>query len=163
MQIILVGVQHYCSVKSCSAYCSGNSIIRAAKEIISFLSGLFLSCKFAQFYKLNIVQLALFLIWRLFCRLEIALAHGQNMHHRRNYGARRMVKTKEDVLLSYHFLYSLPISKKCFLKHTSVGTPTSIKVLDEVVSGFSLKPCQLSEIGNCLKSLIQFSFKGYGW
>ncbi|XP_054681148.1 coagulation factor XI-like isoform X1 [Grus americana] len=36
--------------------------------------------------------------------------------------------------------------KKCFLKHTSVGTPTSIKVLDEVVSGFSLKPCQLSEI-----------------
>ncbi|XP_074444332.1 coagulation factor XI-like isoform X2 [Larus michahellis] len=35
--------------------------------------------------------------------------------------------------------------KKCFLKHTSVGTPTSIKVLDEVVSGFSLKPCQLSE------------------
>ncbi|NXC20549.1 KLKB1 protein, partial [Corythaeola cristata] len=41
--------------------------------------------------------------------------------------------------------------KKCFLKHTSVGTPTSIKVLDEVVSGFSLKPCQLSEIGNYLK------------
>uniref|UniRef100_A0A8B9GCS9 Coagulation factor XI n=1 Tax=Amazona collaria TaxID=241587 RepID=A0A8B9GCS9_9PSIT len=36
--------------------------------------------------------------------------------------------------------------KKCFLKHTSVGTPTNIKVLDEVVSGFSLKPCQLSEI-----------------
>uniref|UniRef100_A0A8C0C1J4 Coagulation factor XI n=1 Tax=Buteo japonicus TaxID=224669 RepID=A0A8C0C1J4_9AVES len=36
--------------------------------------------------------------------------------------------------------------KKCFLKHTNVGTPTSIKVLDEVVSGFSLKPCQLSEI-----------------
>uniref|UniRef100_A0A8C4XP35 Coagulation factor XI n=1 Tax=Falco tinnunculus TaxID=100819 RepID=A0A8C4XP35_FALTI len=38
------------------------------------------------------------------------------------------------------------LRKKCFLKHTSVGTPTSIKVLDEVVSGFSLKPCQLSEI-----------------
>ncbi|XP_071412452.1 coagulation factor XI-like isoform X6 [Pithys albifrons albifrons] len=36
--------------------------------------------------------------------------------------------------------------KKCFLKHTSVGTPASIKVLDEVVSGFSLKPCQLSEL-----------------
>ncbi|XP_071599450.1 coagulation factor XI-like isoform X1 [Heliangelus exortis] len=36
--------------------------------------------------------------------------------------------------------------KKCFLKHTSVGTPTSIRVLDGVVSGFSLKPCQLSEI-----------------
>ncbi|XP_017669506.1 PREDICTED: plasma kallikrein-like isoform X3 [Lepidothrix coronata] len=36
--------------------------------------------------------------------------------------------------------------KKCFLKHTSVGTPTNIKVLDEVVSGFSLKPCQLSEL-----------------
>ncbi|XP_030348693.1 coagulation factor XI-like isoform X2 [Strigops habroptila] len=38
------------------------------------------------------------------------------------------------------------LRKKCFLKHTNVGTPTSIKVLDEVVSGFSLKPCQLSEI-----------------
>ncbi|XP_071288357.1 coagulation factor XI [Agelaius tricolor] len=36
--------------------------------------------------------------------------------------------------------------KKCFLKHTSVGTPTNIKALDEVVSGFSLKPCQLSEL-----------------
>lgn len=59
--------------------------------------------------------------------------------------------------MSYHFLYSLSLSKNCFLKHTSVGTPTSIKVLDEVVSGFSLKPCQLSEIGNYLKSLIQFS------
>ncbi|XP_058694701.1 plasma kallikrein-like isoform X4 [Poecile atricapillus] len=35
--------------------------------------------------------------------------------------------------------------KKCFLKQTSVGTPTNIKVLDEVVSGFSLKTCQLSE------------------
>ncbi|XP_068537544.1 coagulation factor XI isoform X9 [Anas acuta] len=36
--------------------------------------------------------------------------------------------------------------EKCFLKHTRLGTPTSIRVLDEVVSGFSLKPCQLSEI-----------------
>ncbi|XP_031464690.1 coagulation factor XI-like [Phasianus colchicus] len=36
--------------------------------------------------------------------------------------------------------------EKCFLKHTSLGTPTSIRVLDEVVSGFSLKPCQLSEL-----------------
>ncbi|KAM4781483.1 plasma kallikrein isoform 3-T4 [Cyanocitta cristata] len=36
--------------------------------------------------------------------------------------------------------------RKCFLKHTSIGTPASIKMLDEVVSGFSLKPCQLSEL-----------------
>ncbi|XP_064917194.1 coagulation factor XI isoform X2 [Columba livia] len=36
--------------------------------------------------------------------------------------------------------------KKCLLKQASVGTPTSIKVLDEVVSGFSLKTCQLSEM-----------------
>ncbi|XP_010157092.1 PREDICTED: coagulation factor XI-like, partial [Eurypyga helias] len=42
--------------------------------------------------------------------------------------------------------HNASMRKKCFLKSTSVGTPTSIKVLDEVVSGFSLKPCQLSEL-----------------
>uniref|UniRef100_A0A8C3R2E2 Coagulation factor XI n=1 Tax=Cyanoderma ruficeps TaxID=181631 RepID=A0A8C3R2E2_9PASS len=42
--------------------------------------------------------------------------------------------------------HNASVCKKCFLKHTSVGTPTNIKVLDEVVSGFSLKPCQLSEL-----------------
>lgn len=95
--------------------------------------------------------------------LEIALTHGQNMHRGRNYGVRWMAQTKKDGLLSYYFLYSLSLSKKCLLKQASVGTPTSIKVLDEVVSGFSLKTCQLSEMGNYLKSLIQFGFKGCGW
>jgi len=69
MQIVLVGMQHYYSVKSCSAYCFNNSIIRTSREILSFLSGLFLSCWSAQFYKLSIVQLDLFLIWRLLWRL----------------------------------------------------------------------------------------------
>ncbi|OXB56671.1 hypothetical protein ASZ78_013117 [Callipepla squamata] len=45
-----------------------------------------------------------------------------------------------------YFLYFLSLSEKCFLKYTSLGTPTSIRVLEEVVSGFSLKPCQLSEL-----------------
>lgn len=76
-------------------------------------------------------------------------------------GSGGMVWSMEEDLFSYHFLYSLSFSKKCFLKHTSVGTPTNIKVLDEVVSGFSLKPCQLSELGNYLKSLNLISFKGH--
>ncbi|XP_012662442.1 plasma kallikrein isoform X1 [Otolemur garnettii] len=42
----------------------------------------------------------------------------------------------------------------CLLKHSPSGTPTSIKVLDNVVSGFSLKPCALSEIG-CHMDLFQ--------
>ncbi|KAM9194658.1 plasma kallikrein [Dugong dugon] len=35
----------------------------------------------------------------------------------------------------------------CLLKSSLRGSPTSIKVLDNVLSGFSLKPCALSEIG----------------
>ncbi|XP_012879412.1 PREDICTED: plasma kallikrein [Dipodomys ordii] len=42
----------------------------------------------------------------------------------------------------------------CLLKHSPSGTPMSIKVLDSVVSGFSLKPCALSEIG-CHMDLFQ--------
>ncbi|XP_012499446.1 PREDICTED: plasma kallikrein [Propithecus coquereli] len=41
----------------------------------------------------------------------------------------------------------------CLLKQSSSGTPTSIKVVDNVVSGFSLKPCALSEIGNCVTTV----------
>ncbi|XP_053440140.1 plasma kallikrein isoform X2 [Nycticebus coucang] len=42
----------------------------------------------------------------------------------------------------------------CLLKRSPSGTPTSIKVLDNLVSGFSLKPCALSEIG-CHMDLFQ--------
>nr|XP_019591746.1 PREDICTED: plasma kallikrein isoform X2 [Rhinolophus sinicus] len=42
----------------------------------------------------------------------------------------------------------------CLLKHSPTGTPTSIKVLANVVSGFSLKPCALSEIG-CHMNIFQ--------
>lgn len=42
-----------------------------------------------------------------------------------------------------------PFRNTCLLKHSPGGTPTTIKVLNNVESGFSLKPCALSEIGNC--------------
>ncbi|ELK28482.1 Plasma kallikrein [Myotis davidii] len=42
----------------------------------------------------------------------------------------------------------------CLLKHSSTGTPTSIKVLKNVASGFSLKSCALSEIG-CHMNMFQ--------
>ncbi|XP_045408307.1 plasma kallikrein isoform X2 [Lemur catta] len=42
----------------------------------------------------------------------------------------------------------------CLLKQSPSGTPTSIKVVDNVVSGFSLKPCALSEIG-CHMDIFQ--------
>ncbi|XP_040822156.1 plasma kallikrein [Ochotona curzoniae] len=44
--------------------------------------------------------------------------------------------------------------KNCLLKKSTTGTPNSIKLLDNVVSGFSLKPCALSEIG-CHMNLFQ--------
>ncbi|KAF6084209.1 kallikrein B1 [Phyllostomus discolor] len=43
---------------------------------------------------------------------------------------------------------------RCLLKHSATGTPTSIKALKNVVSGFSLKPCALSEIG-CHMNMFQ--------
>ncbi|XP_049628388.1 plasma kallikrein [Suncus etruscus] len=42
----------------------------------------------------------------------------------------------------------------CLLKHSPGGTPTSIKVIDNLVSGFSLKPCALSDIG-CQMNIFQ--------
>ncbi|XP_046504758.1 plasma kallikrein [Equus quagga] len=42
----------------------------------------------------------------------------------------------------------------CLLKHSPGGTPTSIKVLANVASGFSLKPCALSQIG-CHMDMFQ--------
>ncbi|EHB10963.1 Plasma kallikrein [Heterocephalus glaber] len=41
----------------------------------------------------------------------------------------------------------------CLLKHSPSGTPTGIKTLSNVVSGFSLKPCALSEFEPCLSKI----------
>ncbi|XP_067407694.1 plasma kallikrein isoform X1 [Emydura macquarii macquarii] len=41
--------------------------------------------------------------------------------------------------------HSAGFRNKCFLKYSKMATPTSIRLLDNVVSGFSLKPCQLSQ------------------
>ncbi|XP_021025129.1 plasma kallikrein [Mus caroli] len=46
--------------------------------------------------------------------------------------------------------------KNCLLKHSASGTPTSIKSVDNLVSGFSLKSCALSEIG-CPMDIFQHS------
>ncbi|KAM5264652.1 plasma kallikrein [Ctenodactylus gundi] len=50
--------------------------------------------------------------------------------------------------------YKAEYRNNCLLKHSLSGTPTSIKMLNNVVSGFSLKPCALSEIG-CHMDLFQ--------
>ncbi|XP_028932595.1 plasma kallikrein-like isoform X2 [Ornithorhynchus anatinus] len=42
----------------------------------------------------------------------------------------------------------------CLLKHSSTGTPTTIKMMDGVVSGFSLKACALSHLG-CTRDIFQ--------
>ncbi|XP_016064467.1 PREDICTED: plasma kallikrein [Miniopterus natalensis] len=42
----------------------------------------------------------------------------------------------------------------CLLKYSPTGTPTSIKVLKNMASGFSLKACALSEIG-CHMNMFQ--------
>ncbi|XP_037687120.1 plasma kallikrein [Choloepus didactylus] len=58
------------------------------------------------------------------------------------------------------FTYATPMfhntesRNKCLLKHSLGGTPTSIKTLDNVVSGFSLKPCARSELG-CHMDIFQ--------
>ncbi|XP_005373486.1 PREDICTED: coagulation factor XI isoform X1 [Chinchilla lanigera] len=41
----------------------------------------------------------------------------------------------------------------CLLKHTKTGTPTSITKLNHVASGFSLKPCALSELA-CIRDIF---------
>ncbi|KAM8786311.1 plasma kallikrein-like [Rhynchonycteris naso] len=46
----------------------------------------------------------------------------------------------------------------CLLKHSPTGTPTSIKMLGNVASGFSLKPCALSEIGCHMNMFQQLAF-----
>ncbi|XP_045641702.1 plasma kallikrein isoform X1 [Ursus americanus] len=50
--------------------------------------------------------------------------------------------------------YSAEYRNSCLLKHSPGGTPTRIKVLTNVASGFSLKPCALSDIG-CRKDIFQ--------
>ncbi|XP_052018129.1 plasma kallikrein [Apodemus sylvaticus] len=48
--------------------------------------------------------------------------------------------------------------KSCLLKRSSSGTPTSIKSVDNLVSGFSLKSCALSEIGCSVDIFQHFAF-----
>ncbi|XP_040345940.1 plasma kallikrein isoform X5 [Herpailurus yagouaroundi] len=50
--------------------------------------------------------------------------------------------------------YNAEYRNTCLLKHSAGGTPTSIKLLANVASGFSLKPCALSEIG-CHRNIFQ--------
>ncbi|XP_028932215.1 coagulation factor XI isoform X1 [Ornithorhynchus anatinus] len=41
----------------------------------------------------------------------------------------------------------------CLLKHSATGAPTSITILEHVLSGFSLKPCALSKMA-CLRDIF---------
>uniref|UniRef100_A0A8D0HF36 Coagulation factor XI n=1 Tax=Sphenodon punctatus TaxID=8508 RepID=A0A8D0HF36_SPHPU len=50
--------------------------------------------------------------------------------------------------------HSADFRNKCFLKYSMMGTPTRIRKLNNVVSGFSLKPCQLSE-KDCRMDIFQ--------
>nr|XP_002709380.1 plasma kallikrein [Oryctolagus cuniculus] len=50
--------------------------------------------------------------------------------------------------------YNAEHLNNCILKKSATGTPSSIKLLENVVSGFSLKPCALSESG-CHMNLFQ--------
>ncbi|XP_015999395.2 plasma kallikrein isoform X1 [Rousettus aegyptiacus] len=50
--------------------------------------------------------------------------------------------------------HSSEYRNSCILKRSLTGTPTSIKMLENVASGFSLKPCGLSEIG-CHMNMFQ--------
>ncbi|XP_072806717.1 plasma kallikrein isoform X2 [Vicugna pacos] len=50
--------------------------------------------------------------------------------------------------------HSVDYRNSCLLKHSPSGTPMSIKVLANVESGFSLKPCAVSEIG-CHRDIFQ--------
>ncbi|KAM3831126.1 plasma kallikrein [Vipera latastei] len=60
-------------------------------------------------------------------------------------------------LESFH---SVPLRNKCYLKYSSTGTPNQIRQLRDVISGFSLKPCQLAQT-DCQMDLFQhFAFSG---
>ncbi|XP_059537218.1 plasma kallikrein-like [Myotis daubentonii] len=50
--------------------------------------------------------------------------------------------------------HNVEYRNNCLLKHSPSGTPTSIKVLKNVASGFSLKSCALSETG-CHMNMFQ--------
>ncbi|XP_026522771.1 plasma kallikrein-like [Notechis scutatus] len=75
-------------------------------------------------------------------------------------------QTCTDAKHCYFFTYTLesfhsaPLRNKCYLKYSSTGTPTHIRQLRDVVSGFSLKPCQLAQT-DCQMDLFQhFAFSG---
>ncbi|XP_007496092.2 plasma kallikrein [Monodelphis domestica] len=56
--------------------------------------------------------------------------------------------------------YNPQFRNTCLLKHSPSGTPSAIKMADGLVSGFSLKPCGLSNMG-CSTTIFQhLSFSG---
>ncbi|XP_015745547.2 plasma kallikrein isoform X1 [Python bivittatus] len=66
----------------------------------------------------------------------------------------------------YFFTYTLEsfhspaLRNKCYLKYSSTGTPTQIRQLRDVVSGFSLKPCQLAQTDCQMDFFQHFAFSG---
>nr|XP_033814737.1 plasma kallikrein-like [Geotrypetes seraphini] len=50
--------------------------------------------------------------------------------------------------------HSVALRNKCYLKYSKKGTPTRIRLLDNVVTGFSLQVCGLSNI-DCLSDIHQ--------
>ncbi|KAM8938828.1 plasma kallikrein-like [Pelodytes ibericus] len=50
--------------------------------------------------------------------------------------------------------HSVQLRKVCYFKYSSKGMPTKIRLLDNVISGFSLKPCGKSTLG-CRSDLFQ--------
>ncbi|KAJ6668614.1 hypothetical protein lerEdw1_012096 [Lerista edwardsae] len=49
---------------------------------------------------------------------------------------------------------------KCFLKFSTTGAPTSIRQLRNVISGFSLKPCQVAETACSSQTYSNLNFLG---
>ncbi|XP_044538363.1 plasma kallikrein [Gracilinanus agilis] len=56
--------------------------------------------------------------------------------------------------------YNLQFRNTCLLKHSQSGTPSSIKMSDGLVSGFSLKPCGLSNLACPMTVFQDLSFSG---
>ncbi|XP_030048072.1 plasma kallikrein [Microcaecilia unicolor] len=56
--------------------------------------------------------------------------------------------------------HSITIRNKCYLKYSMKGTPSRIMLLDNVISGFSLQVCGLSNIG-CMSDIFpEFELSG---
>ncbi|XP_029442806.1 plasma kallikrein [Rhinatrema bivittatum] len=56
--------------------------------------------------------------------------------------------------------HSVELRNKCYLKYSLKGTPTRIRILDNVVSGFSLKVCGVSKLGCMSDTFQEVEFSG---